>query len=275
MLAGPIIGNMIIWLLTLWMAKPDEKPQTPRQPRRNGPERIPIRRNKSGTALSDFVKAMREEDAEPPRIASTLTPGIPTRLRIPSPKPMIRTPLFPLSAPLSDETAMTPRNAHLSTFSRQMHGSFDMSISKSSRAPIKLTPPFPPFQEEEEDEDEDENNSASRRSALSPPSYSELIEEANSVPLPQSPIIQAKLQSHTNNAIPQSQNYHNAIAYPGASRRVRFNPHMRVVSTGAQLFPVDEQNPLSPNIDLPTPPIRPAIWVEEEEEEEEEMGRAW
>lgn len=47
---------------------------------------------------------------------------------------------------------------------------------------------------------------------------------------------------------------------------------MRVISTGAQLFPIDEQNSLSPSIDLPTPPIRPAVWVEEDEEEE--MGRA-
>lgn len=273
MLAGPIIGNLIIWLLTLLMAKPEDKPTPCRpQPRSNGPERIPIRRNKSGTALSDFVRAMREEDAEPPRIASTLTPGIPTRLRIPSPKPMIRTPLFPLSAPLSDETAMTPRNPHFFTFSRPMGGSFDMSISKSPHAPIRLISPFPPFQEE--DEDENENNNTSERSPLSPPSYSELIEDANSVPIPQSPVIQENLQSHTNTAIHQPQNYHNAIAYSGASRRLRFTPHMRVVSTGAQLFPVDEQNPLSPNIDLPTPPNRPAVWVEEDEGEQG-FGTAW
>lgn len=195
MLAGPILGNMTIWLLMLLTgAKTEDKPKTPLrpQPRRDGDERIPIRRNKSGTALSDFVRAMREEDVEPPRTASTLTPGVPTRIRIPSPKPIMRTPLFPLSAPLSAETAMSPRNPHLSTFSRQMNGSIDTTMSKSPRAPTNLSLPFSSFVIEEEGLND--RTSAHSEAALSLPSYSELIDEANSVSLPQSPTIQANLR---------------------------------------------------------------------------------
>ncbi|KAE9962167.1 hypothetical protein BLS_000718 [Venturia inaequalis] len=254
MLAGPVLGNMLIWLLTLWIWNPDDIPQTPRQPqpRRNGPERIPIRHNKSGTALSDFVRAMREEDAEPPRTASTLTPGIPTRIRIPSPKPFIHTPLFPLSAPLSGELVVTPRSPHLSTFARQMNTTIDTTISASPHATAL---PFPPFKIEYGDH----NDGTSPRSAPSLPSYPGLVDEANTIPLPQSPLIEAKFQPHTKNAIPPPQNFHENMTHPGSSRRVRFTPRTRVVSTGAQLFPVDEEDPLSPDVDSLALSVGPAI----------------
>ncbi|TLD39672.1 hypothetical protein E2P81_ATG00659 [Venturia nashicola] len=267
MLAGPVLGNMLIWFLALWIWNPDDEPRTSRhpQPRREGPERIPIRRNKSGTALSDFVRAMREEDAEPSRTASTLTPGIPTRIRIPSPKPLIRTPLFPLSTPLSAETVMTPRNPHCSTFSSQMNTSIATTLSRSPGAIRNL--PFPPFKIVEEDDLKDKT---SPRSVLTPASSTELIDEAKAFPLPQAPVFQANLQAHAENATSSAQHYQQAIPNPGSSRRVRFTPHMRVVSTGAQLFPIDEQNPLSPTAESSTSTTRSNVWVEEEE-----MGRAW
>lgn len=242
MLAGPLIGHICIWLLMLWMKNADLEPPAPtshssRSPA-NGPETIALRRMRPGNALSDFVKAMREEDDAPAQTSSRLTPGIPTRIHIHSPKPAIPSPLFPLSAPLTNNPLEMPRDPRIQTFSHQMNASIDMSTTKSPR-PVK-TACLASLLEE------NENNHASNRSALSPPSYSELIDEANSIPLSQSPVNQA-------------------MTHPGPGRRVCFTPHIRVASTGAQLFPTNEYNPLSPNIDLPTSPVRPAVWEEEDE----------
>lgn len=249
MLAGPLFGNILIWFLTLWIRKPDDTPQTtthhPPPRRNNGPERIPIRRKKPGTALSDFVKAMREEDVKPPppRTALILTPGIPTRIRIPSPQTIVHTPLFPLSAPLSAETVMTPRNPHVPTFPGQKNQPIDTTPSKSQSPNHAPNLPFPPF--EIEDQEAKGYISTSSNGKPSPPPSTDLIDEANKIPLPTSPIIQEKIHSHTPNATTPPSTSQNAISHPASSRRVRFTPRVRVVSTGTQLFPVEEEDPLS------------------------------
>jgi hypothetical protein len=239
MLVGPLIGNFCVWLLMLWMKRSDPEPPA-RQPsiRVDGPEMIPFGSKKRGSALSDFVKAMREADDEPIQ-TSTLTPGMPTRINIHSPKTNTLSPLFPLSAPLTNETCMSPGNFHDSTFSLQISGFIDSSILKTPSPTNKSAFGLNALDEEDDSQ---------YQSAQSPPSHAELLNEARSIPLPQSPPHQPTTFS------------------PSEGRRVRFSPHVRTISTGSQLFPADQQRPLLPNVYMPTPPIRPVVWDEEDED---------
>jgi hypothetical protein len=143
LLAGPLIGNLVVWLLGLYLkANEPEQPPAPRtEERYDGREPIPMDRNNPGSALSDFVKAMREEEhetGESSNRTSNRSAGIPARIRIPSPKESMRTPLFPLSTPLSDDTGKSFRSSlgshHLT---RQDHSSADLTGHRSPGEPAQ------------------------------------------------------------------------------------------------------------------------------------------
>jgi hypothetical protein len=235
MLAGPVIGNVVIWLLVLWMKNSAPKPPPARRPSHSfdGPETIPIGSKPPGSALSDFVKAMREEDRQTDE-SPAIAPGVPTRIQIHSPKAFILTPLFPLSAPLTDETCMSPCSPLGSNLSRQINGSVDLPITKTSQFSTTVTSTANLLGEK--------NRSSQQPAEKSSSSAWPLTNKTESVPDLQSCVHQTTASA------------------PSEGWGVRFSPHVRVVSTGAELFPANEQNPLSPTIDLPARPIHPAVW---------------